>query len=159
MAARKYRKIKLTQGKWALVDCAAYNKLSKYKWFYHKKPTDKTGYALRWEGNAIVRMHWEVLGKGVDHINGSGVDNRKKNLRFASKWEQIYNQGRRKTKKTPGCKGVTVVRDHKGRPAYWIVRISVKGVRKYLGTFKTSKAADKVARRELKRCHGEFARW
>lgn len=153
------RKIKLTQGKYALVSNEDYLELNKYKWIFHKKPSDKTGYAVRRKGAGVERMHWLVAGKGCDHKNRNGIDNRRSNLRKATRSQQIINQGRRSHKKTAGCKGVTVVKDRRGVPTYWIARVTVKGVRKYLGSFKNARLASRTARDFMREHHGEFAAW
>lgn len=121
------------------------------------KKGDKTGYARGIKDGRNVFMHWEVRGKGCDHINRNGLDNRRSNLREADTFQQSQNRGIPRTKKTPGCKGVTIVKDHRGVPKYWIARVTVRGSRKYLGTFKTHEEASKMAEKFTKEHHREFA--
>ena len=96
------KKIKLTQGKFALVDDDDYKKLNKHKWFavkYHK-----TYYAKR---NAKVNNKWKPIymhrvimqlrqgdGKELDHQNRNGLDNQKTNLRIVSRSENMRNNGK-----------------------------------------------------------------
>lgn len=162
---QRFKKIKLTQGKYALVDAEDFEWLSQWKWFYHLHPKDKTGYACT-NGKYIggkrlpkTRMHNLIFGKRVDHINGNGLDNRRKNLREADTFQQAYNKGVQKHKKTLGCKGVSITRDHNGVQKYWIARITVRGERIYLGTFKNHIAASRAYIKAAKKYHGEFARW
>lgn len=155
-----FRKVRLTQGKSALVDAADFELVSRWKWYFHKKPADKTGYAIRNGKRGRIAMHAFLLGrKGVDHANGNGLDNRRKNLRLATATQQAYNKPKLKRKRTPGCKGVSVVRDRHGKPAYWIARVTVRGVRKYLGTFPSPSAASRACIGAMRELHGEFARW
>ncbi len=157
------RKIPLTLGKYALVDAADFEFLNSWKWYYG--PCSKTGYAKRntktSEGKPrkTVRMHEVIFGKHADHVNGNGLDNRRKNLRKASPQQQAYNKSVCKNKKTLGCKGVSITRDKKGIPKYWIARITVRGKRHYLGTFPNHKAASNAYIKKAKELHGEFARW
>ncbi len=154
------KKIKLSQGKYALVDDSDYYRLNIHRWYFHKKPSDKTGYALRSLGNRkVYRMHWAIAGKGCDHKNRNGIDNRRKNLRKATAIQQCMNRGRPIHKKTLGCKGVSIVRDRYGVPKYWIARATTLGIRKYLGTFKDSAQASRAVKKFIKKEHREFAAW
>ena len=162
---QRFKKIKLTQGKYALVDAEDFEWLSQWKWSFDIRKGDKTGYAFRNtrmdEGTRRrLRMHNEILGSsGIDHVNGNGLDNRKQNLRPATGHQQAYNKGVHSHKKSKGCKGVSIVKDRNGIPAYWIARITVKGERKYLGTFRNHIAASRAYIKAAKEFHGEFARW
>lgn len=162
---QRFKKIKLTQGKYALVDAEDYEWLSQWKWFFDIRKGDKTGYAFRntrvGEGpRRRIRMHNEILGaRNIDHANGNGIDNRKNNLRPASRSQQAFNKGVHEHKKSLGCKGVSVVKDKKGIPSYWIARITVEKKRIYLGVFKNHIAASRAYIKAAKKYHGEFARW
>ena len=101
--------IPLSQGKFAAVDKDEYGKVRKWKWYFNK------GYAVRNEGNwrkeerKTVRMHRTIMdcpvGKEVDHIDGNGLNNTKKNLRICSRNENCHNREKYKTNKS-GFKGV-----------------------------------------------------
>jgi hypothetical protein len=161
---QKYKRIKLTKNKYALIDSSDYNWLSKYNWHYFRPPHARTGYALtkskilKNQGN-VLRMHTLIMGFGCDHKNNNGLDNRRLNLRKATKRQQAYNQSKRLNKKSKGCKGVSIVKNWKGIPKYWIARITVKGNRIYLGTFKNHISASRAYIKAAKKYHGEFARW
>jgi len=87
-----FRKIPLTQGKFAIVDPEDYERLAKYKWHLARSPTGL--YATRWQRFASkntrkrIWMHREVISvpKNMvcDHINHNGLDNRRANLRAAT---------------------------------------------------------------------------
>lgn len=160
------RKIKLSQGKYALVDDADYEWLNQWKWHYDSSKRSSTGYAFRnskYQRGKLrkkVRMHSVVLGFcGVDHINGNGLDNRRKNLRQATRTQQSYNKGVHSHKKSLGCKGVSQVKNKKGIPSYWVARITVRAKRLYLGVFKSHITASRAYIKAAKKYHGEFARW
>jgi len=163
------KKIPLTQGKFALVDDEDFEYLNQWKWIFHKNKKDRTGYAIRSGYNKTtgkrtrIAMH-RVLIKAVhpqicDHKNGNGLDNRKANLRLCDRFESVWNRKTFSRKKTPAIKGVTKVKDKKGIPAYWIARITYKGTRIYLGTFKTKKAAESAYKKRATELHKEFAKW
>lgn len=162
---QRFKKIKLTQGKYALVDAEDLEWLSQWKWYFNTSKKSKTGYAVT-NGSYVkgkrlpkIQMHSMILGEPADHKNGNGLDNRRKNLRSASKFEQAYNKGVHKHKKTKGCKGVSIVKNRNGVPSYWIARITVEKKRIYLGTFKNHIAASRAYVKAAKKYHGEFARW
>lgn len=124
--------IPLTQGKVALVDDADYERVNKYKWYAARN--HKTWYAQRRVRNDPKRktiiMHGYILGwfKGIDHINGDGLDNRRKNLRRSSHSTNSQNkQGRGRSKFIGVC--------WLAKRRRWVARIKVMGVRKYLGHF------------------------
>jgi HNH endonuclease len=78
--------IELTQGYKAIVDDSDYAYLSQFKWHYN------CGYAERKENGKHIRMHRELCkGKIIDHINGITLDNRRENLRPATKSQNAMN--------------------------------------------------------------------
>ena len=82
-----FRRIPLTQGKYAIVDPEDFERLNKHKW--HVAKGHNTFYAVRFvgpsKGRIRIRMHREVIHPPdhlvVDHINHNGLDNRKANCR------------------------------------------------------------------------------
>lgn len=107
-----FRKIKITQGKYAIVDAEDYDRLATHKWQY--KPGPNTGYARRSiyvDGvKKSVHMHSCILdcpkGLFIDHINRNGLDNRKKNLRVVTRSQNQLNSNMR-SYNTSGYRGVT----------------------------------------------------
>jgi len=80
-----FRRIPLTQGKYAIVDPEDYERLNKHKWYVQR--TKQMFYALRRaKGHErakgqIVWMHRDILpppeGMCIDHIKNNSLDNRK----------------------------------------------------------------------------------
>jgi hypothetical protein len=142
------KKIKLTQGKYALVDKEDYDWLSQYNW-HAEKGHKNVWYARRLKS---VRMHRVILkakpGEIVDHINMNGLDNRRKNLRIVSKSENNRNQSLRSDKKTSKYKGVSKVGNR------YQARIKTNGKESYLGLYKTELGARRAYLKAFKEREG-----
>lgn len=91
----------------------------------------------------IVTGRWPV--NLLDHINRDRADNRLSNLREATYTQNQYNRSQ-------PFVGVTYRRN---RNAY-VARITVDGVRKYLGYFKTKQEAEEVYSQAVTAHYGEF---
>ena len=95
------KKIKLTQGKYAIDD--NFIKLNQFKWCANKKYNNRF-YAIRntYENGRSkphqIYMHHIILKvepkmrKVVDHINPNSLDNRKVNLRIVKRTENLRNK-------------------------------------------------------------------
>lgn len=87
---------------YAIVDEEDYEKVSNYKW-YGRKVKDEYKYAISSINNKNIRMHHFVFQKPterntvVDHINGNGLDNRKSNLRIATRKQNAQNKSNNST--------------------------------------------------------------
>lgn len=135
------KKIKLTQGKFAVVDDDDFAVLNQHNWYY-----TPIGYAARnipgGKYRTILYMHKVIsgnLGKSItDHINMNKLDNRKSNLRVATTTQNVLNRGLQKNN-TSGCKGVSW---HK-KLKLWRVRVKLNGVEKSCGYFKDLESAIK----------------
>lgn len=85
----------------------------------------------------VHRLVWETAngpipdGCDIDHINGVRTDNRLVNLRCATRSQNMQNQHRARVDSRSGQKGVTWD-DGVGK---WRARISVNGVKYWLGQF------------------------
>jgi AP2 domain-containing protein/HNH endonuclease len=92
-------------------------------------------------------------GEEVDHIDTIPLNNRRKNLRLATRIQNSVNQGNRKNN-TSGFKGVSW---HK-TACKWRAEIRVNGKRIYLGLFNTPELAYESYCAAALKYHGEFAR-
>lgn len=145
--------IPLTRGKVAIIDNEDAALISQYKWQADRD--GRTWYARRTislpgGGRKTQKMHQLITGHPrTDHRNGDGLDNRRANLRRATKAQN--NRNRRKTIGYSKYKGVGW---HENR---WCAQIKVNGKKIHLGRFiseeDAARAYDAAARREF----GEFA--
>jgi hypothetical protein len=147
--------IPLTQGKVALVDDADFEFLSQFKW-HLKRPSKKARvlYAVAHQPNTTrnstkLRMHRLLLpgAKEVDHINGDGLDNRRQNLRAATKPQNMSNMQKHRDNES-GFKGVS---RHQKR---WCARIR----NEFIGVFQSPLEAAKAYDAAALALFGEFAR-
>jgi hypothetical protein len=147
------KQIPLTQGKFAIVDDADYERLSKFRWFYNGK------YAVRQNridgvGQRIVFMHREIMqtpdGMQTDHANGDKLCNLRRNLRSCTRSQNGHNAGLRKTN-TSGFKGVSVAFGK------WKAQIGVNGKKVYLGLFSTPEEASLAHDTAEKENYGNFS--
>ncbi len=156
------KKIKLTQGQFALVDDADYIELSQYKWHVHKDLIGKL-YARRTsikkKGKHFeISMARQILGleKGdpreADHVDHNTLDNRRDNLRVCTHQQNSSNRKVRSNTSSQ-YKGVCWHRLAKK----WMVGIMVNGESKYLGLYESETEAALVYNKAAKKYHGVFA--
>ncbi|MHC4693336.1 MAG: AP2 domain-containing protein [Planctomycetota bacterium] len=150
-----FRKIPLTQGKYAIVDPEDYKELAKYKWFAARK--DRRFYAVRWVKGKNVKMHHVIMGteegKVIDHINGNGLDNRNANVRFATVQQNGWNKRKQWGDYSSKYKGVSWEKKRKE----WRARITLKGRLIHLGRFETEEEAARTYDAKARELFGEFA--
>jgi len=156
-----FRRIPLTQGKFAIVDPEDYERLSKYKWHAHKAP--HTYYAVHslTNGKKLPRknaqMHNLIIktppGMFIDHINHNGLDNRKANLRPATFTQNVWHRKKFKRPSRSRYKGVDWVKEQ----MKWRARIRVNGKRIYLGSFTNEISAANAYDNAAKKYHRDFA--
>jgi hypothetical protein len=152
--------IRLTRGKYAIVDDEDYHWLSQFKW--HAVPGARTWYAARngvpdENGKRLqICMHQLLYfnGEEVDHADGNGLDNRKSNLRFATKNQNQWNKRKACGHSSSSFKGVTWFKSAKR----WIARMSHKGKVIRLGCFKKEKDAALAYNTEARKRFKEYAR-
>jgi hypothetical protein len=149
------KKITLSMGVAAIVDDEEYEKLNDSTWSF------VNGYAYRqvWKNGKprTEYMHRVIMGdpKGfeTDHINGNGLDNRKRNLRIATRNQNMANQRPQKNTSSR-YKGVSWEK----RRSKWQAYIETKGHKRHLGYFDNEIDAAKAYNTAASLIFGEFAR-
>lgn len=146
--------VPLTQGKTAVIDAADVCLVEGFNWRH------KAGYAVTTARSSdgkrcIVRMHRVIAQTPsdfeTDHINGDKLDNRRENLRRATRSENMRNTGIQ-INNTSGYKGVTW---SKAR-SKWRAKIGLHGKRIHLGYHESQDAANQSYIDAATRLHGEF---
>jgi hypothetical protein len=145
------RLIPLTDGFYAYVDAADYERLSGFTWW------SASGYAARTEQGRTIFMHREIMqpprGMIVDHADGNRANNARANLRVCTRSENQCNTSKK------GCclsrfKGVSYDKRHRK----WYACCQVEGVYRWLGYFEDEVEAARTYDRKAVEQFGEFAR-
>ncbi len=149
------KKIKLTQGKFATVDDDDFEYLNQCKWFFNGRyATRKT--PTQTDGPTNEHMH-RVINKTpegfeTDHINKDKLDNRKENLRTATKQQNNFNRSSLKNTSSQ-FKGVSWRKDK----TKWSAQIRINNKKTHLGYFGGESDAAKCYDVHAVKYHGEFA--
>lgn len=149
--SQKHKIIELTRGEVAMVDEDDFEKVSCFKWICTTR-----GYAARQISRGgktkNIQMHSLIIdvpnGYVIDHINRNKLDNRKSNLRIATRTEN--NRNRYPSNKT-GYKGVS------DRATCFRALISPNNKTLRLGDFKNPVHAAMAYDIAAKDLYGEFA--
>lgn len=141
----------------AVIDDSDFELISDYSWYMTYSSLGQTPYAVTKVNGKFILMHRFILGAGrcqlVDHVNGDGLDNRRKNIRLANKSQNMANS-RLGARNKSGYKGVSWDQ----AKARWVTSIYSKGKYFYLGRFDDRIQAAKAYDAKAKELFGEFAK-
>ena len=143
------KKIKLTKGKYALVDDEDFDYINQWKWSFNGSYAVRGKYIGRVNGKdryERIYLHRDLnktpKGMETDHINRNKLDNRRCNLRTVTKSK---NNNNRDAYKNNIC-GVCGVNWYKQMKKY-CSRIVVNGKRMHLGYFDNLEDAIKARKK------------
>ena len=144
-----YAKVAVGRGRWAKIDPDDVGLVSYCSWYM-----DDQGFA---RNSHNQRMHRVILGllpgkPDVDHHNHDRLDNRRSNLRVATRSQNNANQ-RKRTGTVSRFKGVWWIADRKK----WGAQICVNGKHHRIGRFATEEEAAQAYNRAALAAWGEFA--
>lgn len=150
------KEITLTRGETVLVDDDDFEYLNELTWRklgFYAVTSVRNG-----KKTTNFYMHKMVMRAGkqqiVDHVNGNMLDNRKCNLRFATKQQNQQNQKRRSNNST-GYKGVWLNK----KTGKYVAQIGIENSRsRKLGTFETAEEAARAYNNAALERFGEFAK-
>lgn len=135
-------------GKVTIVDDEDFAKVKRVTWY-----VTKNGY-VHSKGRLLHRLIMETPnGLDTDHINHDKLDNRRINLRVASRSQNNWNGGKKRNN-TSGYKGVRFFK----RDGNWQARIWKDWKEYHLGYFDTPEEAAMAYNRAAKKMHGVYAR-
>lgn len=147
----EYVAIKLSAEHVALIDSNDYDRVKAYRWW-----RDGRGYVCAHIDHKVNKLHRYLLDAEarfeVDHINLDPLDNRRSNLRLATRKQNSYNIGLNRNN-TSGYKGVSFDRQTQSYRA----SIVHDGQRIWLGRHKSAEEAARVRDQAADTLQGDFA--
>lgn len=156
-----FRRIYLGEGKYTILDSQDYYRLRRYRWLAVAQ--GGSFYAQRFAvikntSSKQVSMHREIMNapknRIVDHQNIVTLDNRRANLRLATRSQNSHNRKKIKTKCSSRFIGVSLDK----RNGRWISNITYCRKTKNLGSFDSEIDAAKMHDKAAKKYFGRFAR-
>jgi len=154
------RLIYLTKGRVTVVDEEDYDNLSQYKWHYSIDGYPRRSGSLK-DGelrHKSIFMHRVIMGESnnleIDHINGDKLDNRKANLRFATRQQNIFNRRKWAKKTSSQYKGVFWC----SKVKKWVAMIRFNYKIIFIGHYYDEVEAAKAYNKKAYELFGEYAK-
>lgn len=150
--------VKLTQGAVALIDADDWERLQGYTWFNWRRPnTNYVRTSIRnGDTQKTLLMHRLILDAPdnleVDHVDGNGLNNRKSNIRLATRMQNCANitVSREGTSQFKGVSWDTL-------SGKWKAQISANKKKKHIGLYADELHAARAYNRAAEQAFGEFA--
>lgn len=136
-----------------IIDDADKAQVLQHTWHVQINSRRKAVYAgTHIDGRTITLQKFLTSYNQTDHVNGNGLDCRRRNMREATKTQNMCNRGKQKNNSS-GFKGVTFHKTTKK----WTAQIWAEGQKKYLGEYFSKKQAALAYNDAALKFHGEFA--
>jgi hypothetical protein len=151
-------KMQLTQGYWTLVDTTSLPLLKQYTWWVYRARGRR--YAKTTRNGRTLYMHQLLTDAPgdqkvvVDHRDCDGLDNRRSNLRLATRQENARNSPGKLGQRRCRSRGVSK-RKHPTQP-YGAYIYDSSGHFRHLGYFQTEAEAAAVRQAAAVKMHGDF---
>lgn len=152
------KRVKLTCGKYALIDDEDFDRIEKHSW--HLVKIGSVFYAATgiWNGSNMTTyyLHRFIMNTPkrlvTDHIDGNGLNNQKSNLRVCTSSQNHMNTGLQKNN-TSGYRGVMWYK----RDKKWLAVIKIDKKLINLGKYKEKSKAIEIRSKAEKKYYKEFA--
>jgi hypothetical protein len=136
----------------AALDTKDYPLVAPFRWYPFTRPRGEGFYAVTTEQTRQF-MHVLIMGgKGYDHKDRNGLNNRRDNLRAASICQNMMNRG--KIRRPCSSKYIGVHHRDSGK---WQAHIQANRKSRHIGTFDSEIAAARARDTVARELHGEFA--
>ena len=151
--------VPLNRGYTAIIDAEDVPLVAGYNWTVRVIRDLRYAYRNERKDGKQRRIHLHQViaqtpvGMETDHIDGNGLNNRRSNLRHATRSQNSWNTGPKKSNPI-GYKGVVKT----GRNGPYMATIRANGETYKLGLFDTPEEAHAAYCEAAHRLHGEFAR-
>lgn len=152
--------IPLTQNQFTIISDIDYARVRKYKWCAAWNNSTKSFYAVRVVGSKTIQLAAFILnlptGLQPDHKDGNTLNNKRSNLRSATRSQNCANRSKR-SDNTSGFKGVCFDKSRRNSRV-WLAQITYMGKTKHLGHYETSVQAAYAYDQAAKQLYGKFAK-
>ena len=149
--------IQLSQGLSAFVDLQDYERVSQHKWSSHNGLYAYRSLPRNKQPQKHQLLHRFILdapeSHRVDHIDGNGLNNSRKNLRLCAHWENLHNRISPKLPSSSQYRGVSF---HKAS-GLWRGFVQRRGRRIFHAYFKSEREAAETRDFVARQLIGDFA--
>jgi hypothetical protein len=140
---------------WAVIDIKDWDLVGQYRW----RASERSDYAITSQNDTSLYMHRLILpvpdGMEVDHIDRTGLNNRRSNLRPATPTQN--GQNRRGLDMRAGRPTTSRFKGVSWHVKSWTATITVNSRREYLGLYASEVEAAQVYDRRAREAFGPFA--